>query len=222
MLIKPLRLALFTLSLTTFAVFAQETAPRPTYRAVRATAAPVIDGDLSDPAWQQAPEITGFTQMDPAEGQPAKNDTVVKVAYDEHAIYFGAFMKDDGKPTPLLARRDSDLNNGDYIRISIDSEHDRKNGAGFVVNASNVQMDMTLFNDIYNDNSWDAVWESAAKIVPNGWIAEARIPYSQLRFPDKPVHTLGFNIGRWNLRTCESTHLVCPPKTESSCMSRIV
>ena len=216
---KTLRLALTTL-LFTNVVLAQETRPRPTYRAVRATSAPVIDGDLSDPVWQQAPEITGFTQMDPEEGKPAKNDTIVKVAYDDNAIYFGAFMKDDGKPTPLLARRDSDLNNGDYIRISIDSQHDRKNGAGFVVNASNVQMDMTLFNDIYNDNSWDAVWESAAKIIEGGWVAEVRIPYSQLRFPDKPVHTWGFNISRWNPRTFESTRLVYSPKTESGFISR--
>ena len=199
---------------------AQEARPRPSYRAVRATAAPVLDGDLSDPVWQNAPEITGFTQMDPEEGKPAKNDTVVKVAYDESAIYFGAFMKDDGKPTPLLARRDSDLNNGDYIRISIDSQQDRLSGAGFVVNASNVQMDMTLYNDIYNDNSWDAVWESAAKIVPGGWVAEVRIPYSQLRFPDKPVHTWGFNISRWNPRTFESTRLVYTPKKESGFVSR--
>ena len=201
-------------------LIAQEARPRPSYRAVRATAAPLIDGDLSDAVWATAPEITGFTQMDPEEGKPAKNDTIVKVAYDDNAIYFGALMKDDGKVTPLLARRDNDLNNGDYIRISIDSQQDRLSGAGFVVNASNVQMDMTLYNDIYNDNSWDAVWESAAKIVEGGWMAEVRIPYSQLRFPDKPVHTWGFNISRWSPRTMESTRLVYTPKTESGFVSR--
>ena len=41
---------------------AQEATPRPTYQAVRAAAAPVVDGDLTDAAWQSAPEITGFTQ----------------------------------------------------------------------------------------------------------------------------------------------------------------
>ncbi len=201
-------------------VRAQDEKPRPTYQAVRAEKAPVIDGVLDDTVWAKAPEITGFTQMDPEEGKPAKNQTKLKVAYDNDAIYFGALMEDEGKPTPLLARRDSDLNNGDYIRISIDSQHDRLSGAAFVVNASNVQMDMILYNDIYNDNSWDAVWESAAKIVSNGWIAEVRIPYSQLRFPDKPVHTWGFNVSRWNPRTFESTRLVYSPKTESGFVSR--
>ncbi|HVT45615.1 MAG TPA: DUF5916 domain-containing protein [Thermoanaerobaculia bacterium] len=200
--------------------FGQQSAPRPTYQAVRATVPPLIDGDLGDEAWRSAPEITGFTQMDPEEGQPAKDQTRLRIVYDDEAIYFGALMEDGGKVTPLLARRDSDLNNGDYIRISIDSQHDRLNGAAFVVNPSNVQLDMILYNDIYTDISWDAVWQSAVKIVDNGWIAEVKIPYSQLRFPDRPVHTWGFNISRWNPRTFETTRLVYTPKNESGFVSR--
>ena len=201
-------------------VRAEETKPRPTYQAVRATTPPVLDGDLSDPVWATAPEITGFTQRDPNEGQPATQQTKVRIVYDDEAIYFGALMEDSGKATPLLARRDSDLNNGDYMRISIDSQHDRKSGVGFVVSASNVQMDMTLFNDIYDDMSWDAVWDSAAKITPQGWIAEVRIPYSQLRFPDQAVHVWGFNVSRWNARLHESSRLVFSPKAESAFISR--
>jgi hypothetical protein len=201
-------------------VRAEEASPRPTFQAVRAAKAPVLDGDLSDEAWAAAPEITGFTQRDPNEGQPAAQQTRVRIVYDDDAIYFGMMMEDSGKATPLLARRDADLNNGDYVRISIDSQHDRMNGAAFVVNASNVQMDMTLYNDIYDDPSWDAVWESAAKIVPNGWIAELRVPYSQLRFPDRPVHTWGFNISRWNARLHESSRLVFSPKSESVFISK--
>ncbi len=201
-------------------ITAQEAKPRPAYRAVRTSTAPAIDGDLSDAAWANAPEITGFTQRDPEEGKPAKAQTKVRVLYDDEAIYFGARMEDEVPATPLLARRDSDLNNGDYIRISIDSQFDRLNGAAFVINASNVQMDMILYNDIYDDNTWDAVWDSAAKINATGWTAEVRIPYSQLRFADKPVHTWGFNVSRWNVRTRESSRLVFSPKSESGFVSR--
>jgi hypothetical protein len=215
-----MRAALGLVLISAFTMHAQEAAPRPSYAAVRAAAAPVIDGDLGDAVWQQAQEITGFTQRDPHEGQPAALQTRVKVAYDDNAIYFAAVMDDDGAVTPLLARRDSDLNSGDYIRISIDSQHDRQNGAAFVVNASNVQMDMTLYNDIYDDTSWDAVWDSATKITAHGWTAEVRVPFSQLRFPDKPVHTWGFNVSRWTKRTAESSRLVFSPKNESAFVSR--
>ncbi|HUP46259.1 MAG TPA: DUF5916 domain-containing protein, partial [Thermoanaerobaculia bacterium] len=199
------------------AAYAQE---RPSYRAVRAAAPPVIDGDLSDPAWQGAPEITGFTQRDPEEGKPATQQTRLKVVYDDEAIYFGAFMEDSGKVKTLLARRDSAPNAGDYIRISIDSQHDRLNGAAFGVNPSNMQGDMILYNDIYDDSSWDAVWESAAKIVEGGWVAEVRIPYSQLRFPDRETHVWGFNVSRWVARLNESSRLVHTPKQETGFVSR--
>jgi hypothetical protein len=199
---------------------ADEVQVRPKYEAVRTDRAPVIDGDLSDVIWEQAPELTGFTQRDPNEGKPATQQTRVKVAYDEDAIYFGAFMEDDGKVTELLARRDNDLNNGDYIRISIDPQHDRQNGAAFVVNASNVQMDMILYNDISEDISWDGVWSSATKITAKGWTAELRIPYSQLSFPRKDEHTWGINVSRWHARLRESTRLVFTPKTESGFVSR--
>lgn len=38
----------------------------PVLHAVRVASGPVIDGDLSDAAWQKAPEFTDFTQHDPA------------------------------------------------------------------------------------------------------------------------------------------------------------
>ncbi len=218
MKVAPVALALFTL--VTTAAGGQEAKPRATYRAVRTATPPAIDGDLSDAVWQGAPEITGFTQRDPEEGKPAKEQTRIRVLYDEEAIYFGATMEDTVQATPLLARRDSDLNNGDYIRISIDSQQDRLNGAAFVVNASNVQMDMILYNDISDDVSWDAVWSSAAKIGATGWTAEVRVPFSQLRFPDKPVHTWGFNVSRWTARTRESSRLAFSPKNESGFVSR--
>ncbi|HEX6159145.1 MAG TPA: DUF5916 domain-containing protein, partial [Thermoanaerobaculia bacterium] len=192
---------------------------RASYRAVRASAAPVIDGKLDDPAWNDAPVITGFTQRDPDEGKPATQQTKVRVAYDDEAIYFGLFMEDDGAVSPLLARRDTDLNASDYVRISIDAQHDRSTGAAFVINASNVQMDMILYNDTYDDPSWDAVWESAAKIVPGGWIAEARIPYSQLRFPARDRHVWGFNVSRRTARLGENSRLAFTPKNVAKFVS---
>jgi len=217
---KVARVAFVLCGIFASTLMAQEARPRPAYQAVRTATPPVVDGDLSDAVWQSAPEITGFTQRDPEEGKPAKAQTKVRVVYDDEAIYFAATMEDDKPATPLLARRDSDLNNGDYIRVSIDSQHDRVNGAAFVVNASNVQMDMILYNDIYDDITWDAVWSSATKTGATGWTAELRVPYSQLRFPDRAAHTWGFNVSRWNARTRESSRLVFSPKSESGFVSR--
>src|SRR6267378_5785053 len=79
----------------------------PVLHAVRVAQGPVIDGDLSDPAWQRAPEFTDFTQHDPDDTKPATMRTSVRIVYDDAAIYFGAKMTDPNPPTALLYRRDT-------------------------------------------------------------------------------------------------------------------
>ncbi|HSP15051.1 MAG TPA: DUF5916 domain-containing protein [Thermoanaerobaculia bacterium] len=192
---------------------------RPSFRAVRAAVPPLIDGDLSDAAWQNAPEIAGFTQHDPDDGKPATQKTVVKVVFDDHAIYVGAMMYDTRPVTTLLGRRDSSLES-DWFYVSIDSQHDGLNGASFWVNPSNVQYDANLYNDIYDDSGWDAVWESAAKVVPGGWVAEMRIPFSQIRFPEKAQQTWGVNFTRKINKNNEVDRLVNVPKGQTGWVSR--
>jgi Domain of unknown function (DUF5916)/Carbohydrate family 9 binding domain-like len=194
-------------------------APKPSFIATRVAKAPVIDGDLSDDAWKNAQEITAFTQHDPDDGKPPTQKTVVKVVYDNDAIYVGAMMYDTNPVTTLLGRRDNNLES-DWLRIYIDSQHDKLSGAEFWVNPSNVQLDGILYNDIYDDWSWDAVWLSAAKIVPGGWVAEVRIPYSQLRFPDQPSQTWGINFFRKISKNSEIDRLVNTPKGENGMVSR--
>ena len=194
-------------------------APQLTVSAVRAAKAPAIDGDLSDEVWQKAPEITGFTQHDPDDGKPATQKTIVKVAYDDNALYIAAKLEDTNPVTTLLGRRDNDLES-DWFRISVDAQHDRLSGAGFWVNPSNVQIDMNLYNDIYNDWSWDAVWQSATKIVAGGWIAEVKIPFSQLRFQERAQQVWGVNFARRIAKNKEVDYLINTPKGQSGVVSR--
>jgi hypothetical protein len=195
--------------------------PKPVYRATRVAKAPVIDGDLSDDAWKNAPEITDFTQRDPAEGKPATQKTSVKVVYTDEAIYFGVMMYDSRPVTTKLARRDTILS-CDWFHINLSPQHDGLSGAEFWVNPSNVQLDGILYNDISDDFTWDAVWSSAAKIVPGvGWIAEVRIPYSQLRFSNAEHQTWGVNFTREITSNHENDRLVMVPKTETGYVSRM-
>ena len=222
MKIRTPRSLLTTLALITVftpALIADTPQPRPSFRATRVSKPPTIDGDLSDEAWRNAQEITEFTQHDPDDGKPPTQKTVVKVVYDNDAIYIGAMMYDTNPVTTLLGRRDNSLES-DSFRIYIDSQHDRLSGAEFWVNPSNVQIDGILYNDIYDDWSWDAVWLSNTKIVPGGWVAEVRIPYSQLRFPDQATQTWGINFFRRIAKTNEVDRLVNTPKGENGMVSR--
>jgi len=159
-------IAVFVILLSGAAAHAANWPEHPVLHAVRAAQSPVVDGDLSDPAWQNAPEFTDFTQHDPDDGKPATMPTSVRIVYDDHAIYFGVKMIDTHKPTGLLARRDNFVQS-DFLSINLDPRHDHLSGNAFTLQPAGVQVDTILYNDIGEDPSWDGVWDSAVKIVPD-------------------------------------------------------
>jgi hypothetical protein len=174
-----------------------------------------IDGILSEDVWQN-PGVTGFTQQDPDEGKLATEKTVAWVAFDDEAIYVAAKMYDrDAKSiVSRLGRRDQELAS-DFIAFGIDSYNDKQTGFYFLVRPSGAIEDGTISNDSWFDNTWDGVWDSAAKIDSNGWTAEFRIPYSQLRFTKKEDYVWGFNVLRFIQRKQENDYLSPIPKNNS-------
>ncbi|MCH8278084.1 MAG: hypothetical protein IIC12_04035, partial [Proteobacteria bacterium] len=67
-----------------------EKRPRPTTRAFSLSVAPTLDGDVAgDPAWQGVVPATGFTQVQPYEGEPASQRTAVYIGYTDTSLYIG-------------------------------------------------------------------------------------------------------------------------------------
>src|SRR6185295_20105700 len=62
--------------------------------AVKTSVPMTIDGALDEAAWRDAPVAAGFLQNEPDEGEPATQETEVRVVYDEQALYFGIFARD--------------------------------------------------------------------------------------------------------------------------------
>jgi Carbohydrate family 9 binding domain-like len=206
---------------------AQPTAPleddRPTLAARRRSAPVTIDGHLDEPDWQGAEAATGFLQRDPDEGQPATEDTKVRILFDDEAIYVGARMW-DRTPAGIarrLTRRDGDSDDlADALHVGFDSRHDHLTGNIFSVTAAGTQSDAVIFNDSSDDDSWDAVWESAVQIDERGWTAELRIPFSQLRFQTGTSQTWGLNVVRYVQRHAEEDWWALTRKNESALASR--
>jgi hypothetical protein len=183
--------------------FGSEKSARIAATAVPAATAVRIDGDLTDEVWRRAPVITGFKQRDPRDGAPATFETEARVAYDDSAIYVAVQALD---PEPqrivgLRTRRDEG-SPSDWIRVIIDSFHDRRSAYEFAVNPAGVKQDGYWFNDGNSDDGWDAVWDVAVSRSERGWRAEFRIPFSQLRYHPAEDATFGFavvrQIGRLN------------------------
>ncbi len=193
---------------------------RPTIEALRTATPPVIDGLLSEEIWHR-PGVTHFTQRDPSEGKDPTQRTEVWVAYDDAALYIAARLYDSA-PDSIIARigrRDADISS-DWFYVGIDSYHDRRTGFYFGVYASGAVNDGTMYNDDWDDNSWDGIWDAATHIDDKGWTAEMRIPYSQLRFPEQDEYTWGINFIRRIDRNKERDDFVMVPKTESGWCSR--
>ena len=93
----------------------------------------------------------------------------------------------------------------DWVHVLIDSYHDRRTAYQFGVNPVGVKQDTYWFNDSNNDDSWDAVWDVVSRRDKDGWCAEFRIPFSQLRFSRGGDGVLGFAVMRSVARLNETT-----------------
>jgi hypothetical protein len=192
-------------------------------KAVRLDGAINVDGKLDEPAWLQATPHTSFIQRDPNEGEQASEETEVRVMYDDAAIYIGARLKDSQPKAikALLGRRDSNLESDSFM-VYLDSYNDKRTGFYFGISAGGTLSDGTLFNDDWDDNAWDGIWEGKARRDDSGWTAEFRIPLSQLRFKQEEDAHWGINFSRSITRAKEEAFAALRPKKESGFVSRFL
>ena len=165
--------------------------------AVRAAHPPVLDGLEGDDAWKTAPPMDQFRQFAPAENGEPTYRTLVRVAYDDINLYVlvRAFDPHPDSLRAILSRRDVKTQS-DQLKIIIDGYNDRRTGVEMAVNPAGVKRDASIYQDNIEDPSWDGVWDAATHVDSLGWVAEFRIPFSQLRFARGDVHTFGFGVWR--------------------------
>jgi hypothetical protein len=175
-----------------------------------------IDGRLAENIWNEAKPLGQLRQKNPDEGKDATERTEVRVAYDDAALYIGArmFDKEPNRIVRELCRKDSE-SNSDAITIYLDPQHDHRSGVFLGVNASGSQTDGLIYDDSNQDLAWDGVWEAAVSVDSQGWSAEIRIPFSQLRFIPGEQQTWGLNFFRYIQRKNEQDWWQLVPKTES-------
>ena len=161
----------------------------PAYHIVNAVriddaAAPIIDGDLSDPAWAQAEVIDEFYQNAPDAGAPATERTEVRIIYDQNNLYVGVYSFHSMPEDIVLGimQRDGMIWNADHVRINLDPGATRRNGYGFQVSSSGGRRDLYLQNNSRQLLQWDTIWDAKVRVVADGWIAEYAIPFRSLSY----------------------------------------
>jgi hypothetical protein len=195
---------LLLLSICTFAQAQTDSTKRYTTAQITGKA-PDIDGLLNDEAWDLVPWAGGdFRQVNPDKGKPASVQTKFKILYDEKNIYviIRALDPDPSKIVKRMSRRDGF--DGDRASVIIDSYYDKRTAFSFTASVSGVKGDEYISNNgDDSDASWDPIWFLKTSIDSEGWIAEMRIPLSQLRFAEKPELIWGIQVQRTFFRNQE-------------------
>lgn len=166
--------------------------------------APNIDGDLDDKSWEIAEWSGDFIEWEPDENTPPSQQTKFKIVYDKKYLYV-AFRCYDTEPNKIekrLSRRDDFV--GDGVAILIDSYHDKRNAFVFIVTAAGVKVDEFATENGDNfDDSWNPIWYTATKLDDEGWTAEMKIPFSQLKFGKSKEQIWGLECSRMVFREDE-------------------
>jgi len=170
--------------------------------AKRITAAIKIDGVLNETAWKDAPVADQFISLRPTPFLPesADNATQVYFLYNNEGIYVGGYLHEKNKDSIASELKGRDgFGNNDFIGVVFDTYYDKLNAFEYFVTPLGEQWDAKVSpntNGNSEDFSWNAVWESAAKLQSDGWSFEMFIPYSAIRFGRNNIQDWGLNIVR--------------------------
>jgi hypothetical protein len=166
--------------------------------ATRTWKAPLVDGRLDDEAWRAAPGTEGFTQYYPFDGAKPSERTLLRVLYDDEAVYVAFDCEQVNTPiVERLTRRDRD-SESEWVWIQVDSRNDGKSAFMFAVNISGSMADSQIIDQTNYFWEWDENWEAKTATNQAGWSAEIRIPLRSLRFDSSlPVQSWGFQATRF-------------------------
>ena len=190
--------------------------------------------------WGEAEVISNFIQSEPVEGAPASELTEVRVAYDEEAIYVGAWLYDSEASQIVVweQRRDANLTRFNAFLLILDTYHDRENGFVFATNPGGIEHDGQVIDEGrqtgrgrggargnsgrqqggaqggFNVN-WDGSWTVSTERDDRGWYAFFRIPFSTLRYGAGSEQEWGVNFGRYIGRKNEQVYWAPLPRQDN-------
>jgi hypothetical protein len=189
---------LFCIS-SNFILAQNEISPKKKINAIKINESIIIDGNINEEAWSKAEVATNFIMFEPDNGKPSPNElrTEVKVLYNNDAVYIGAYLYDNDPKAILkeITERDN-FGISDSFGVFINGYNDGQQDFQFFVTASNGQADCNFTSQYGEDYTWNAIWESKAKITDFGWVVEMKIPYAALRFPENKEQIWGLNFFR--------------------------
>lgn len=164
--------------------------------AVKAEAPPQVDGVLDEAVWQRADVLTNFIKW--GSTAPAEKLTKVRLAHDGTNLYLALeCYQDTSKLCVKAAPRDGNTWSDDSVEIFVNRDMNAAPLAQFIINAAGA------YYDRYQRHEQEAYAETlavnfpsswAAKVYPDRWTAELRLPLKEMgiNLAEKPLLRLNF------------------------------
>lgn len=177
-----------------------------------------IDGNLDDSAWAEALKLELKYEVEPGENIDPPVKTEGFLIYGGDHLYV-AFRAHDPNPSRIRARftdRDN-IWEDDYVGIVLDTFNDSRRTYNFYCNPFGIQAEKVI-NIQRREIPWDAIWNSAGKVTPGGYIVEMAIPFSSMRFQrDRQDQVWGIDLVRSYPRTLSHQIGLFPRNRDNNC-----
>ena len=178
----------------------------------------VVDGDLSEPIWQEAGAAENFQQYFPSDSILAKQQTQIKMLYDNSTLYLGVTVYSSGDQyiIPSL-QRDFRAGNNDNISFLFDTFKDGTNAFLFGINPLGVRREALITGggaDLSGfTTSWDVKWRGETKIGDGYYTAEIAIPLTSFKFREGET-SWRFNSYRFDMQENETSTFAKIPQNQ--------
>jgi hypothetical protein len=176
----------------------------PTVEAIPSARPITVDGRLDEAVWRQARRIHQFRQRELVEGAQPSERTEVAISFDSEHLYLAVWAYDRTPKAIKAFELTRDFGGSDdRFSFILDTYRDGRNGYLFTINPNGAMGD-SLVTDGRANADWDGVWWAEVQRGADGWQAEIVIPFSTLRFYDRPEQLWGVNFERRIARKSET------------------
>jgi len=171
-------------------------ASMPAVRALRTDAPITVDGALDEPFWQQA-EVSGQF-IDLRTGEPAEQQTSVRIAYTRTHLYIAVECFDDHMDQIHASelREDRFFQGDDWVEVHLDPTHSHRAKYAFFSNPLGTRVDASEGPGGAFSTAWSAEWELEARMTKDRWTFEMSLPLGIMNYTQADHQTWGINFTR--------------------------
>ncbi len=177
-----------------------------------------IDGQLDESVWGLVDSADNFWQYFPSDSVQAKQQSAIKMLFDDKNLYVGIKINASGKNyiIPSL-RRDFRARGNDNISLIFDTFNDGSNAFFFGTNPYGVLREALISGGGTSirgfDTSWDTKWVGESKIYDGYYIAEWMIPLAAFKYKEGETKWR-FNSYRFDTQDNESSTWINIPQNQ--------